>query len=146
MPVAPTAQPITLKKTFVSVSYTPSEEAIYQFIRAKPNCFALSSEVIAMIYGGKRPPINARIIVGGMLNTLKKKMDRNRAPMILKKSKRRGPHPIGWYLQPRVLRDSTIDRVVRLYGVDAILRGCDRATAPPATQSGNGAGNSPHVV
>src|SRR5262249_20795119 len=42
-------------------------------------------------YGRKRLPKNARIIVGGMLNTLKWKLDRNRDPLILRKSGRRGP-------------------------------------------------------
>jgi hypothetical protein len=123
--------------SFGSVSYTPKEVAIYKFIAAKKNCFALSNEVIAMIYGKKRPPKNARIIVGGMLNTLKWKLDHNRDQLILKKSRRRGPHPMVWLLRPRVPSDSTIDRVVARFGVAPLMAGLDRATAPA------GASNSP---
>ena len=46
----------------------------------------------------------------------------------------------------RVPRDVTIDRVVKLYGVDALLRGCDRATAPAGNGSNGHAAPNANVV
>jgi hypothetical protein len=84
--------------------YTAKEKEIFDLMaRARKRNRAIdSTEIMKTVYRGQtRLPKNARIIVGGLLNTLKRKMDRNRERYVLAKSGRRGPHPMSWELRPR---------------------------------------------
>jgi hypothetical protein len=79
--------------------YTNNERAIYQLIASTG--LVTTTDVIEAVYGARCGHRNARIIVGGMLNTLKHKLDLNGHPLGLAKSRRFGPHPTRWQLVPR---------------------------------------------
>jgi hypothetical protein len=49
------------------------------------------------------PPFNANQIILGRMNTIRRKLHAMRDPRMLKKSDRRGPHPIFWSIQRRPL-------------------------------------------
>jgi hypothetical protein len=103
---------IPTRRSHADAPYTDNEERIYQFIAAQPNRMARSTDVIKVIYP-EAPPRNARIIVGGMLATLKRKLDQNQTRLALKRSARRGPYPIDWQLVRRPVRRAAARRESR---------------------------------
>jgi hypothetical protein len=79
--------------------YTDRERAIYRLIAAA-GAPVKTTAVTEAIYPRAKNR-NALITVGGMLNRLKYKLDRNGHPYRLAKSKQYGPHPIRWQLVRR---------------------------------------------
>jgi hypothetical protein len=104
---------IPTRLSHADVPYTDNEQRIYKFIAAQPGRMARSTDVIKVIYPDGPPPRNARIIVGGMLATLKRKLDQNQTRLALKRSARRGPYPIDWQLVRRPVRRATARREAR---------------------------------
>jgi hypothetical protein len=104
---------IPTRLSHADVPYTDNEQRIYKFIAAQPGRMARSTDVIKVIYPDGPPPRNARIIVGGMLATLKRKLDQNQTRLALKRSARRGPYPIDWQLVRRPARRATARRESR---------------------------------
>jgi hypothetical protein len=98
------AEMIPTRYSHADVPYTANEQRIYKFIATQPGRMARSTDVIKVIYPDGPPPRNARIIVGGMLATLKRKLDQNQTRLALKRSARRGPYPIDWQLVRRPAR------------------------------------------
>jgi hypothetical protein len=48
-----------------------------------------------------RKPIHRRISVLGLVNSLSEKVRRNKEPFRIRKTKRRGPHPVHVWVEPQ---------------------------------------------
>ena len=77
--------------------YSFSELALFSNLRQSPRD---TNDLTRLFYGGK-PPINGRVIVGGLLRSLADKIKRNREDFRLIKSQRRGPYPVEYHLESR---------------------------------------------
>lgn len=81
----------------VSASLSSREEQLYALLSSRP----LSSADLIKQYYGPKPPANARTIVVGRLRGIAEKLDRARDPVRLRKSPRKGPHPIEFWVEKR---------------------------------------------
>lgn len=80
------------------VRYSKTERLVFEALPAdgrKITTVALTDK----IYGRRQRPFNARQNVLSILNTLVRKVKANKEPFKLKRSERRGPHPIEFWVE-----------------------------------------------
>lgn len=77
------------------VRYAPLERALFALLKDEPQ----TTIALAMRHYRKNAPFNARLVIGGRLRSLQRKMKENREPVRVALSKRRGPHPIEAWLE-----------------------------------------------
>lgn len=83
------------------VAYSPTEERVFLVLR-KANGTELTAEQIAeRVYKKKAAPYHAVKVTSMTLKDLARKLDLNADIWELKKSARRGPYPIGFWLEKR---------------------------------------------
>lgn len=58
-----------------------------------------TSELVDLLYRGKRAPFHARVTLNSILRSLRMKIEANGEPFRLERSGRKGPHPAEHWLE-----------------------------------------------
>ncbi len=80
----------------VMINYSPSETRVLKLLRAKPQSTIALCE---RYYYPQEPPFNGRVIVVGILSSLKRKAEINQDSFRIRKSERAGPNPIKFWIE-----------------------------------------------
>ncbi len=80
--------------------YSPREKELLALIRSTGNRRLTTSELMDKVFGDN-PPFNARQSLLSTLTNLDRKIERRREKFKLKKSPRRGPKPVSFWLEER---------------------------------------------
>jgi hypothetical protein len=80
------------------VRYSPSERRLFDVLPKNGEPLS-STEIIEKVYGRKKRPYNARQVVVGTLVRLQDKLKVNHEDFRIKRSERRGPHPIEFRIE-----------------------------------------------
>ncbi len=79
------------------IKYSKGEQLCFKALNDKPR---LSTNIVDKVYyKGKTVPYNGQKIVVGMLASLRRKIVANKEPFKLLSTKRRGPHPMEFWLE-----------------------------------------------
>ena len=83
------------------VKYSPLEKRLFGQLQRSPKS---TVDITEAVYPERERPFNARQSVLGALNSLSKKIRQNREPFAIKKSKRKGPHPVNFWVEAKAKR------------------------------------------
>ncbi len=78
--------------------YSPTERRLRALLRPEPKT---TEDLSTALYKGRERPFHARKAVVGALTSLAAKVDANREPLRVARSRRAGPHPISFWLEER---------------------------------------------
>lgn len=79
------------------VSYSPFEQKVFAALQLKVPKSTV--DITDEVYTPRERPHNARQSVLGALISLSKKVRKNREPFAVKKSERKGPHPVNFWIE-----------------------------------------------
>lgn len=78
------------------IKYSPLERKLFSALQRRPLSTVDLTEVV---YTRQRRPFNARQSVLGALNSLSRKVKKNKEPFEVKRSTRQGPHPVNFWIE-----------------------------------------------
>jgi hypothetical protein len=87
-----------MKLSNTEVNYSKRETEVFRHLSKKR---LTTTEITNKLYAKKEQPLYARQSVLMALVSLRKKIDKNREPFVLKKTKRSGPYPLQFWLEDR---------------------------------------------
>ena len=79
-----------------TVRYSKNERRAFAVLGSKP---LSTAELTEKIYGRSRRPFNDRQVVLGVLTSLAKKAKVNKEDFAIKRSARKGPHPVTFWIE-----------------------------------------------
>lgn len=83
------------------IVYSPSEVRLIGILKALAGKPTLAEDIARFMYKKGTAPYHATRVVGMTLKSLAGKLKKNNELFVLKKSKRRGPYPIDYWLEKR---------------------------------------------
>lgn len=89
-----------LKIEGAEIAYSPAETEAFGFLSLGESKAVSSKELVEKKYGGD-PPYHALANIRAAIDGLSRKIEINREPFFVVKSKRNGPHPIHYWLERR---------------------------------------------
>jgi hypothetical protein len=87
-----------MKLSNTEVNYSKRETEVFRLLSKKRQT---TTDITNKLYGEKEQPLYARQSVLMALVSLQKKINKNREPFVLKKTKRSGPYPLQFWLEDR---------------------------------------------
>jgi hypothetical protein len=83
--------------------YSPAEQKLFQLLR-RTNDPINSTTLMELYYNGRRQPVHGRTAMNVSLKRLMQKVDQNKEPFKIVRSKRQGGEPITWQIRTRTRR------------------------------------------
>jgi hypothetical protein len=86
--------------------YSRSEQLLLDLL-LKTDDKISTTELLKDYYKGRDKPIYARQALTGTLQCLRRKVDQNREPFVIKRTFQQGPHPIKFWVEEKAKRRKT---------------------------------------
>lgn len=83
--------------------YSPAERKLFGLL-PKDGTFISSTKLMDLYYNGRRTPVHGRTAMNVSLKRLMQKVQQNREPFRVVRSKRKGTTPIEWQLRAQPTR------------------------------------------
>lgn len=83
------------------VRYSDKEKAVFALLRRHGNRPVDTIKLLHSYYDGRPVPFNGQVALNGTIRSLVTKVERNKEPFRIRKSERRGPHPMEYWIEKK---------------------------------------------